>query len=137
MILEIVSFFSVVILVLVIYIVYLRKRMSFEVRQRVEEMEEKIREDALERSRATIKGKVSEQLAPFSSDFDFNVSDARFIGSPVDYVIFDGCSDGKDEIEVIVSDVKTGDSAKLTENQKKIKEAVEENRVRWETIRLG
>lgn len=46
--------------------------------------------------RASIKGKISEQIVPFLEQFKYKPSDARFIGSPIDYVILDGYTDVKD-----------------------------------------
>lgn len=122
---------------LVLYIFYLKKKMSFQIKKGIEEKEEEVRKDALKRSRSAIKGNVSEQLAPHMEGVDFNASDARFIGSPIDYIIFDGYTDPENEdIKIIISDVKKGDSAKLTPTQKKIKKAVKEKRVEWKTIRI-
>ena len=103
----------------------------------------RITEEVLKSSRATLKGKIGEQLAPLLPLFKYNVADARFIGSPIDYVIFDGYTDfkeGKDrnkEIRIVLMDVKTGKDATLTPTEKKIKEAVEEKHVYWDTLRIG
>jgi predicted Holliday junction resolvase-like endonuclease len=86
------------------------------------------------RSQIVVKGKVAEQIASLYPDFKHMPSDARFLGSPVDYVIFDGMSEGK-PIDIVLMDVKKGGS-RLTSNQEKIKEAVEKKRMRWETLRL-
>ena len=51
------------------------------------EVERKLREDALAKSRAVLKGKLAEQLAPMFAIFGYNPSDARFISDPVDYII--------------------------------------------------
>ena len=72
--------------------------------------------------------------------FKHNPSDARFIGAPIDYLIFDGYTNVKDgksdeEIVVVLADIKTG-KAQLSRTERKIKEAVEAGRVRWETIRI-
>ena len=88
-----------------------------------------------------MKGRISEQVVPFLEQFRYNPSDARFIGSPIDYVIFDGYTDVKDgtgeqPITVVLADVKCGKSASLTYVQRRIKEAVEQNRVKWETITI-
>lgn len=129
-----------VILVLIVYIAYLKKKTSFQVRRQIEEREEEIRKDALERSRAVLTGKISEQLAPYSEEFEFNASDARFLGSPVDYVIFDGYTEAKEnkskDVRIVLADVKTGEEASLTPIQRKIKEAIRKNKVEWETLRI-
>jgi predicted Holliday junction resolvase-like endonuclease len=98
------------------------------------EVEESLRREALERSRATLKGKIGEQMAPLLPQFRYEPADARFIGSPVDYVIFEGHSRGEPR-EVVFLEVKTGRST-LTPTERKIKEVVEGGRVRWETLEL-
>ena len=99
-----------------------------------------IRKDAVNRSRSTLKGKIAEQLAPVLPEFLFNPADARFIGSPVDYIIFDGLTEVSDErkasIKIVFMDVKKGGGS-LSRTQKVIKKAVEEKAVRWETLRIA
>ena len=105
------------------------------------EQESSIRRDAADRSRYVLKGKIAEHLIPMYRDvFNFDPADARFIGAPIDYLIFDGFTAVKDggsdeEIMVVLADIKTG-NAQLNRTERKIKEAVERGRVRWETIRL-
>jgi len=96
--------------------------------------EQIIKNDVLKRSRAVIKGKISEQLVAMLPDFKYNAADARFIGNPIDYVIFDGYSD-ESEMQIVFMDVKKG-TGKLSKVQQRIKEAVEKKRVRWETLHL-
>ena len=98
------------------------------------------RADALQRARSVLKGKIGEQLAPLFPDFLelCNPSDARFIGSPIDYLIFKNmtCEEGNElPIEVILLDVKTGKSG-LNKVQKRIQEAIEHSRVSFHTLRL-
>ena len=102
-----------------------------------EEEKDTLREDTLTRSRAIIKGKVAEQIVPFLEDFRYNPADARFIGNPIDYVIFDGYSDKSEEITVVLAEIKTGKNANLISGQRKIRDAVNEKRVKWETIRIN
>ncbi|MFP4006209.1 MAG: Holliday junction resolvase-like protein [Candidatus Hadarchaeia archaeon] len=97
--------------------------------------EKEIRKDVVKRSRAAIKGKVGEQLAPLTPMFKYDPANARFIGSPIDYVIFKGYKEKKPE-EIIFADVKTGEKSRLTPLQRRIKELVENGNVSWETIRL-
>jgi len=138
----------VVAILLIAYVLYLKRERSVLLREievraekRFMEMKEIFKQEVLEKSRAVLKGRISEQIIPFLEQFKYNPSDARFIGSPIDYIIFDGYTELKDNrvekpITVILADVKSGKSATLTHEQKKIKEAVEEKRVRWETITL-
>jgi len=98
-----------------------------------------IRKDSVNRSRSTLKGKIAEQMAPVLPDFGFNPADARFIGSPVDYIIFDGLTrvadDKEDEIRIVFMDVKKGCGA-LTRTQRLIKQAVEKKSIAWKTMRI-
>lgn len=92
-------------------------------------------------SRAVLKGKMAEQLAPIMPEFRYLPSDAKFLGDPVDYVVFDGYTDFRDgegraeDIEVILMDIKSGD-ARLTKGQQAIAQAVQEGRVRFEILRI-
>ncbi len=105
------------------------------------EQEGGIRKDAAQRSRYVLKGKIAEHMVPLFPDvFKYNPSDARFIGAPIDYLIFDGYTSIKDgysegSVTVVLADIKTGD-ARLNRTERKIKEAVEAGRVVWETIRV-
>ena len=50
----------------------------------------KERENAVKKSREVLSGQFSEQLAPFLPDFKYSPSEARFIGKPVDFIVFKG-----------------------------------------------
>lgn len=99
-----------------------------------------IRKDSVNRSRSTLKGKIAEQMAPLLPEFRYNPADARFIGSPVDYVIFDGLTDVADdrkkEIRVIFMDIKNG-TGNLSRTQRVIRDAVLAKQVGWETLRVA
>jgi len=102
------------------------------------ETEKALRQDALAKSRAVLKGKIAEQLAPIFDVFGYEPSDARFIGDPVDYIIFDGYTKVRERkedrpISVVVADIKTGDAG-LTYEQRRVKAGVERGMVRFETI---
>jgi predicted Holliday junction resolvase-like endonuclease len=96
---------------------------------------------SLNTSRATIKGRVAEQFAPLLPQFEYLPSDAKFLGDPVDYIIFDGYTDWRDgnlpseAIEVILMDIKSG-QARLSKGQLAIAEAIKQGRVRFETLTI-
>lgn len=94
-----------------------------------------IRRDAIHQSRATLKGQLVEQLVPVLPDFPFDAADARFLGAPIDYVVFDGYTEGED-IEIVLVEIKTG-NAQLSKGERRIREAVRQGRIRFETIRLN
>ena len=109
--------------------------------ERFKKIEGELRKKILDTQRAVVKGRIAEQIIPFLEQFKYNPSDARFIGSPIDYIIFEGyteCKDNNNEkpITVVLADIKTGKRASLTREQKRIKQAIEDKRVKWETIIL-
>jgi predicted Holliday junction resolvase-like endonuclease len=93
-----------------------------------------IREDAIGRSKAVIIGKVTEHLVPYMPDFPYNPKDARFIGSPVDLIVFDG-ADEDDIRDVVFIEIKTG-NAGLSRRQKQTRDAIECGRVVWKELRI-
>jgi len=79
-------------------------------------------------------GKVHEQLVPYLPEFGFNPKDARFLGSPVDLVVFDGLSAG-DVRRVVFLEVKTG-GAPLTARERQVRAVIEAREVAWGELRL-
>ncbi len=93
----------------------------------------RVRKDAIQRSLAVTTGKVYEQLVPYLPDFPFNPKDVRFLGSPVDFVVFDGLSDGQ-ITRIVFVEVKTG-GAELSTRERRIRDAVQDSRVEWYELR--
>jgi predicted Holliday junction resolvase-like endonuclease len=94
-----------------------------------------IRENAVQRSLAVTAGKVHEQLVPYLPEFGFNPKDARFLGSPVDLVIFDGLAAG-DVKRVVFLEVKTG-GAPLTTRERQVRDVIDAREVVWAELRLN
>ena len=94
-----------------------------------------VRRDAVRRSEAVTTGKVVEQLVPILPDFPFHPRDARFLGSPVDFVVFDGLNEG-DVRRVVFVEVKTG-AAQLSARERRVRDAVEAGRVAFVEHRAG
>jgi len=92
------------------------------------------RREAILKSRAVLGGQFSEQLAPFLPDFKHLPTECRFVGKPIDLLVFKGMDD-KDINEVVFVEVKSGKS-KLSAVEKKLKEAIEKKKVRWEEYRI-
>ncbi len=93
-----------------------------------------IREDAVARSRAVTAGKIHEQLIPYLPGFPYNPKDIRFLGSPIDLVVFDGLADG--EVRRIVDvEVKTG-RAGLTSGERAVRTAIDGGDVEWAELRV-
>ena len=98
------------------------------------EGEELRRKAAIARSRQIIGGNFSEQLAPYLPDFPFDPTEARFIGKPVDFLVFSGLSQGEVK-EVVFVEVKSGGS-KMNRNEASLKAAIDEKRVRFAEYRV-
>jgi len=95
--------------------------------------EKRIREDAIKRSEAVVTGKVTEHLIPFFQDFKYNPKNVRFLGTPVDLVIFDGLSEGKVK-NIVFVEVKTGKTANLSTRERQVRDCVQNKNVIWEII---
>jgi predicted Holliday junction resolvase-like endonuclease len=94
-----------------------------------------IREDAVQRSQAITVGKVYEQLVPYLPAFPYNPKDVRFLGGPVDLVVFDGLAEGRVR-RIVFLEVKTGGSA-LTGRERSVRDAVEAGEVEWAELRVA
>jgi predicted Holliday junction resolvase-like endonuclease len=92
-----------------------------------------VREQAIKGSRQVLGGKFTEQMAPYLPEFKYDPTEARFIGSPIDLIVFPGLAVGEPE-EVVLIEIKTGQRAALTPKERKVRELVEEGKVRWELI---
>lgn len=90
---------------------------------------------ALEKSRnfqrGVLKGTISEQLAPYLPNFptDLKVSEAKFLGKPVDFIVFKGMDD-KNISEVVFVEVKSGRQYPNS-NEDSLKAAIEGKHVRY------
>lgn len=98
------------------------------------EGEELRRKTAIARSRQIIGGNFSEQLAPYLPDFPYDPTEARFIGKPIDFLVFQGLSQGEIQ-EVVFVEVKSG-SSKMNRNEASLKTAIDEKRVRFVEYRV-
>jgi predicted Holliday junction resolvase-like endonuclease len=94
---------------------------------------ESARKSAISQSRAVLGGKFTEQMVPFFPDFKYDPTEVRFIGSPIDMVVFPGLAQG-DPQEIVILEVKTGKNAQLTPAQKKIRQLIEDGMVRWDEV---
>ncbi|MDD5127569.1 MAG: Holliday junction resolvase-like protein [Dehalococcoidales bacterium] len=89
--------------------------------------------DAINQSRAVLGGKFTEQMAPFLPDFRYDPTEARFIGNPIDFIVFPGLAQG-DPREIVIMEIKSGKNNQLTASERKIRQLIEEGMVRWELI---
>ena len=132
----------IVVIILSIFITHYSTQLRFERRFRewqnteelrwLEERERAVKE-AISQSRAVLGGKFTEQMAPYLPEFRYDPTEARFIGSPVDLIVFPGLSRGDPE-EIVIMEIKTGKTSSLTPQQRKIRQLIEDGMVRWELI---
>ena len=94
---------------------------------------EKARKGAVTQSRAVLGGKFTEQMAPYLPDFKYDPTEARFIGSPIDLIVFPGLAKGDPE-EIVIMEIKTGKTGQLTPQERKIRQLIEDGMVRWELL---
>lgn len=99
------------------------------------ETEANIRADAIKRSSAVVSGKVTEHLTPYIGTFPYNPQDVRFLGAPIDLIVFDGLSEG-DLRGIIFLEVKTNTS-NLSTRERRIRDAIQARRVAWQEFRVG
>ncbi len=92
------------------------------------------RKDAILKSRSVLRGNFSEQLAPFLPDFNYSPTECKFLGKPIDFLVFQGLDENQIN-EIIFVEVKSGKS-KLSKREKSLKDAVENKKVRWEEYRV-
>ena len=100
--------------------------------QWLQDNEKQIREDAITKSQAVTMGKVTEHFIPFLPEFDYNPQDARFIGSPIDFVVFDGLSEG-DLRQIAFVEVKSGSST-LTRRERWVRNVIQAGKIVWKQV---
>jgi predicted Holliday junction resolvase-like endonuclease len=86
-------------------------------------------EKAIITTRSVNIGKNLEKILPIMEDFKWQLPDCRFLGDPIDLLIFNGLSVNNIE-SISFIEVKSG-KARLNKHQKLVKEAVEDNRVKY------
>ena len=95
--------------------------------------EEATRQDAINKSQSIMMGKTLEHLIPYFPEFKWNPRDARFLGSPVDLVVFDGLSEGHLR-QIVFVEIKTNTS-QLNAREVQIRDVIKNGKVTWEEIR--
>jgi predicted Holliday junction resolvase-like endonuclease len=94
------------------------------------------RQQAILRSRSTLLGKLFERLGPFLQRFGHDPRDVRPILDPIDYVVFDGLTVNRRVKRITFVEVKSG-TARESDAQKSIAQAIHEGRLGFETWQFG
>jgi hypothetical protein len=125
-----------VIIILIVVAVLVLIPIAYFVGYHVAEKREKRSRQIFEaRSKAVNKGLIAEHLAPLLPDFppDLKPSEMRFIGKPVDFLVFKGMDEQK-ITELVFLEVKTGTST-LNKNEYQVRKAIERKKVSWREYR--
>jgi predicted Holliday junction resolvase-like endonuclease len=113
----------------------LMKQAAVNLEQWKVEAEKAIRQDAIDKSASVTMGKMTEHMVPYLPGFGFNPADARFIGSPIDLIVFDGL--GNDEVKKIVFvEIKTGVST-LSTRERLVRDAIIAKNVEWIEVKAN
>lgn len=105
-----------------------------ELKRLFKDSEKVIKLKSVSSSRRSLVGKFIERFVPFLRKIPYEPSDMHFIGSPIDYIVFEGLHEDNVQ-KVIFVEVKTGES-KLTKREKSLKEAIERKKVSWKEINI-
>lgn len=90
--------------------------------------EEKNTVNSQKKSSEVRLGKIGENMAPFFDSWKYDPNNFRFLGSPIDGISFN-------DDEIVFIEIKTGRS-RLSNNQKKVKELINNCAIRFETFRI-
>ncbi len=116
-----------------------QERLDDRVSRELARREDWIRKEAAQRSGSVLSGRVLERFSPFMDQFPFDPHDAVWIGSPVDFVVFDGLSKDRNTCnalrQIIFVEIKSG-SGRLSARQRNVKEIVERGRVSWKEVKV-
>jgi len=97
--------------------------------KKLEQAEESHRGLLFEKQSQSVRyGRLTEQWLPFAKDFPFSSESFRFIGNPIDGIVFE-------EDKIVFCEFKAADSA-LSEKQKRIREQVQRKQVEWMELKL-
>lgn len=113
----------------------LSKQATVNLEQWKVEAEKEIRKDAIDKSQSVTMGKMTEHMVPYLPGFGFNPTDTRFIGSPIDLVVFDGLSDGNVK-RIVFIEIKTGAST-LSTRERIVRDAIIAKNVEWMEVKAN
>lgn len=95
----------------------------------------KARKEAITGSQRTRGGQAAEQIASLLPAFceKFNPKDARFVGNPIDFIVFDGLEEG-DLRRIVFLEIKSGATADLNKNERHVRRVVKGKSVDFEIL---
>jgi predicted Holliday junction resolvase-like endonuclease len=78
-------------------------------------------------------GQIIEKIVPSIESFPYNQKDCWQLFDPIDYIVFNGLHNNGNIESMEFIDVKSG-KARLKQNQKEIKEAIENSKLKYTNI---
>ena len=124
---------AVVVLLIVVIRVLVRER---RLEASIPDLCDAAVEEWKKRSGRVRVGTTVEQLVPFMESFPYDPSDMRLIsGGPIDYVVFDGLTDG-DIQRLVFLDVKTGNARVKERSQRQVRLCAARGEVDFEIFRI-
>ena len=126
-------FFLMLTAVLIVFAFYIGRKSGRRAEERnwIDNRLNAIVKDRIKRSRAVLGGQFSEQLAPYLPGFPYNPNECRFIGKPIDFIVFRGMDSGRID-EVVLVEVKSGRARNLSKIERLLRDAVKDGRVSWQ-----
>ena len=114
----------------------IQEQLKDELREREVKLEKR-KKLATEKAEITTKavnvGKNLEKVLPTMKDFKWNVPDSKFLGDPIDLIVFNGLSMSNVSSLSFV-EVKSG-NASLNNHQKSIRDAIEDRKVSYKVFK--
>lgn len=92
------------------------------------------RELSIKKSKSVILWEVYEKVLPFLPNFPYAPRDMTFVWKGIDYIVFDGLSEGNLK-KIVFLEVKSG-SSQLNKNEKMIREKILANKVEYSEYRI-
>lgn len=114
----------------------IQKQLREELKERVDELKKR-RKLATKKAQITTRavniGKNLEKVLPTMKDFKWPVPDSKFLGDPIDLIVFNGLSVNKVK-SISFIEVKSG-KARLNRHQKSIRDAIEEQKLSYKVFK--
>jgi len=114
----------------------IQKQLKQELKDRGDKLK-KQRELATTRAQITTKavniGKNLEKVLPTMKDFKWPVPDSKFLGDPIDLIVFNGLSANKVK-SINFIEVKSG-KARLNNHQESIRDAIRDQKVSYKVFK--
>lgn len=99
-----------------------------------------VRRDALDEARPAVQRRVGTAIANWTHSFPFLQEDSRFIGHPIDYIVFEGYSDVRSKRDHQISSVtfvRARREGRADPEGSLVEECIRLGRVEWLTLEVG